>query len=588
VDYIEKDRRIKLNFRASQEKTHRPLSHQQMILNKSQVQKVYAQEIQSHQIIAQQIQSQQIQANPTWGLDRIDQTSLPLNQSYDYKRDASNVNVYVIDTGILNSHVEFEGRAQSGIDTIDDDSDSTDCNGHGTHVAGTIGGKTYGVAKKVKLFGVRVLDCEGSGQYSDVIAGVDWVTANHVKPAVVNMSLGGPVSQALDDAIKNSIQAGITYVVAAGNENQDACNSSPAGVAQALTVGSTDSADKRSSFSNHGSCVNIMAPGSRILSATHTSNSATETLSGTSMAAPHVAGVAALYLSSQPQASPQNVFETLRSNSVSNKIGDIKGSSNLLVNSQFVPAPSQEDEEDDDDGDGDDNDGDQDEDGDNGNGDQGADPKQLQNGVENSLVSANQGTEVFYQIQVPMGAKTLEVKISGGSGDADLYLKNGSAPTTSQYDCRPYLSGNDEVCSVNNPKPGVYHLMIRAYRAYQNLKLKATYVVPIVEPGPCPGCEVFSGQLTAPGQKQYQPNGTYYQTLKGSAHKFVLEGPSNADFDIYLQKWNGSQWIEVAKAITSKSNETIMYAGDAGYYILEVRSYSGTGAYKLYKKVDEL
>jgi subtilisin family serine protease len=201
------------------------------------------------------------QANPpSWGLDRIDQASLPLNGSYTYPNAASNVTAYVIDTGVRISHADFGGRAVNGYDFIDNDPVANDCNGHGTHVAGTVGGTSYGVAKGVKLVAVRVLDCQGSGSYSQIIAGVDWVTRNAVKPAVANMSLGGSAGSTLDNAVKASIAAGVTYAVAAGNSNADACNTSPARLPEAITVGATDSADARASFSNYGACLDLFAP----------------------------------------------------------------------------------------------------------------------------------------------------------------------------------------------------------------------------------------------------------------------------------------------------------------------------------------
>ena len=206
----------------------------------------------------------------------------------------------MIDTGIRASHQEFAGRIGNGFTAITDGQGTNDCNGHGTHVAGTTGGTTYGVAKQVTLHPVRVLSCSGSGSNSGVIAGVDWVTANHVKPAVANMSLGGGVSTALDNAVQNSIAAGVSYAVAAGNSNANACNYSPARAANAVTVGSTTSSDARSSFSNFGTCVDLFAPGSSITSAWYTSNTATNTISGTSMASPHVAGALALYLHDEP------------------------------------------------------------------------------------------------------------------------------------------------------------------------------------------------------------------------------------------------------------------------------------------------
>ena len=253
------------------------------------------------------------QSPATWGLDRIDQRNPPLSNSYTYTATGSGVTAYIIDTGILASHNEFGGRVTSGYTAINDGRGTTDCNGHGTHVAGTVGGSTYGVAKQVTLKPVRVLDCSGSGSTSGVIAGVDWVTSNHAAgtPAVANMSLGGGVSSALDSAVTNSINDGVTYAVAAGNESTNACNGSPSRVGAALTVGSTTSSDARSSFSNYGSCLDLFAPGSSITSAWYTSNTATNTISGTSMATPHVAGVAALYLQGNPTASAATVSSAI-------------------------------------------------------------------------------------------------------------------------------------------------------------------------------------------------------------------------------------------------------------------------------------
>jgi aqualysin 1 len=273
-----------------------------------------------------------VQSNPPWGLDRIDERSLPLSRSYTYTTSGAGVNAYIIDTGIRRSHSQFGGRARVGFDAIGDGRNTDDCHGHGTHVAGTVGGSTYGVAKAVTLYAVRVLSCSGSGSTSGVIAGVNWVTANHRTPAVANMSLGGGPSTSLDSAVRNSIAAGVTYSIAAGNSNRNASTASPARVAEAITVGSSTSSDTRSSFSNFGSVVDLFAPGSGIQSAWYTSNTATATLSGTSMAAPHVAGVAARILQSNPGASPASVRNTIVNSATMNALSNIpSGTANRLL-----------------------------------------------------------------------------------------------------------------------------------------------------------------------------------------------------------------------------------------------------------------
>ncbi|MDQ0943421.1 subtilisin family serine protease [Streptomyces sp. V1I1] len=281
------------------------------------------------------------QANATWGLDRVDQRNLPLSKSYTYNTSASNVNAYIIDTGIRTSHSEFGGRASVGTDTVGGGQNGQDCQGHGTHVAGTVGGKTYGVAKGVKLIAVRVLDCSGSGTTAGVIAGVDWVTANAKKPAVANMSLGGSANTSLDNAVKKSIASGVSYAIAAGNGiilglPANACNYSPARVPEAITVGATDSSDRRASFSNYGTCLDLFAPGVNITSAWKDNDTATNTISGTSMATPHTVGVAALYLSTHATATPAQVRDALVNNATSGKVQDPRtGSPNKLLYSLF-------------------------------------------------------------------------------------------------------------------------------------------------------------------------------------------------------------------------------------------------------------
>jgi serine protease len=388
------------------------------------------------------------QTGATWGIDRVDQRNLPLSGTYTYDTTASNVHAYVIDTGVLSSHTQFGGRVSGGYTAISDGRGTTDCNGHGTHVAGTVAGSTYGIAKAARVHPVRVLGCTGSGSNSGVIAGMDWVANNHVKPAVANMSLGGGASSATDQAVQNMVDAGVTVVVAAGNDNSNACNYSPARAASAITVGSTTSSDARSSFSNYGSCLDIFAPGSSITSAWYTSTSATNTISGTSMASPHVAGVAALYLAANPNATPSQVTSAVLNASTPSKVTSPgSGSPNRLLYSFFdgsePPPPPPPDDT-------------------------------LEDGVPVTGISGGSGSQQFWTLQVPSGASNLSFQISGGTGDADMYVNYGSAPSTSNYDCRPYLNGNNETCNMT-ATAGTWHVMLRGYTSYSGVSLVANY-----------------------------------------------------------------------------------------------------------------
>jgi serine protease len=462
---------------------------------------------------------------PSWGLDRIDQRDRPLSTTYRYDTYASNVHAYIIDTGIRSTHADLAGRVASGFTSVNDGNGTNDCNGHGTHVAGTVGGTTYGVAKEVRLYPVRVLNCSGSGSTSGVIAGVEWVTTNHVSPAVANMSLGGGASTALDDAVRNSVASGVTYAIAAGNSNANACSSSPARVSQALTVGSSTSSDARSSFSNYGTCVDLFAPGSSITSAWSTSDTATNTISGTSMAAPHVAGAAALYLSVNSTAAPAAVHDAIVNNASVNKLSSIgTGSPNRLLYSLFDGSP----------------------------------------------VDARPNAAFTYTC-----ADLNCTFVNGSTDDHDIVSHAwnfGDGQTSSDVSpTHSYGSGGTFTVS----------LTVTDIADQTDFESKP---VTVVAPGgaPCTGCLEYTGTLSGTGDSDIHPNGSWYYSSLSGTHRGWLQGPSGTDFDLYLQKWNGFSWSTVARSESVTSQEQIAYSGTAGYYRWRVSSYSGSGSYSFW------
>ena len=488
--------------------------------------------------------SQTTQPNATWGLDRVDQRDRPLDGVYIYDTTASNVYTYIVDTGVRPNHNDFGNRVLSGFTAISDGRGSNDCNGHGTHVAGTVAGSTWGVAKAARIVPVRVLNCQGSGTNSGVIAGMDWVAANHIKPAVANMSLGGGASTATDNAVTGMRNAGVTVVVAAGNENQNACNVSPARSADAITVGSTTSTDARSNFSNWGSCVDIFAPGSSITSAWHTSNSATNTISGTSMAAPHVAGIAAIFLAGNPNATPAQVENAVSSNASTGKVSGLNGSPNLLAYSRF---------------------------GGGGGGDPDPEPGELQNGVAISNLSGSQGSETFFTMEVPNGAENLVFQMSGGSGDADLYVRRGAPPTTSTYDCRPYLNGNNETCSFATPQSGTWHVMIRGYTSYSSVSLVGSYE----EPSSSNELEKGVPVTGLAGQQGSEVFFTFEVESGATDLSFQMSGGSG-DADLYVRRGAPPTTSTYdCRPYLNGNNETCNFASpQSGTWHVMIRGYS--------------
>ena len=485
------------------------------------------------------------QNNATWGLDRLDQQDLPLNQTYNYNYSGNGVHVYIVDTGINANHSEFSNRVGSGYDAVDNDSNPNDCQGHGTHVAGTTAGTTFGVAKDATVHGVRVLNCEGSGQTSDIVEGVDWVIQNNSGDAVINMSLGGSASSAMDEAVEKAWDAGIVTVVAAGNDNSDACSYSPARSNKAITTGSTDNQDRRSSFSNYGNCVDIFAPGSDITSAKYDTNNSSTEMSGTSMASPHVAGAAALYLEKNPGSTPAQVLQGLEDNAIQNTITDVKsGSPNLMLNIDFGSGGT----------------------------DPEPDPIALENG--NSLsISGDKDSQNSYTFEVTEGATDISVSMSGGTGDADLYIKKGSQPTTSSYDCRPYKDGNAESCSLDSS--GSYYIMVAGYATYQNVSLLGQFSGGT---DPEPSNELKNGKVKNIAGAKNSENRYEFSVPSGSTEISIAMSGGTGDADLYVKLGSAPTTSSYdCRPYKDGNNESCDLTSGGNYHILVVgyETYSG-------------
>ena len=485
------------------------------------------------------------QSGATWGLDRIDQRARPMDGKYIYPDSAGQgVHVYVIDTGLNPNPSEFTGRVGASRNfvgttslfstTAPDPANWADCNGHGTHVSGTTSGTVYGVAKKSTIHAIRVLDCQGSGSNSGVIAGVDYVTQNAQRPAVANMSLGGGDSAALDTAVKNSIAAGIAYAVAAGNDSANACTGSPNKLPEAITVGATENTDAMASYSNFGTCLDIFGPGSNITSANYSNNTGTSVLSGTSMASPHVAGAAALVLARNTSATPQQIRDTLLAEATTGVLTGIKtGSPNKLL---YVANT-------------------------------GGGPV-----VDNPPVAA-----------FTVSCTNLACTFNGGSSTDD----NGIAAYAWTFG--DSTSGNGATVSKTYSAAGTYTvaLTVTDTTSQTNSKSQAVTVTAApVNTGPCSDCTTKTGTL-ANGGTAYDPSANGFSS-NGGQFKGYLRGPAGTDFDLYLEKLTsgilGTSWSSAASAATTGSSEDVVYTGTAGTYRWRIKSYSGAGTYTFYVK----
>lgn len=474
-----------------------------------------------------------VQNNPTWGLDRIDGRNLPLNSQYHYQTTGRGVHAYVIDSGLNTNHSEFRGRIGNGFSLFNT---VEDCNGHGTHAAGIIGGTTLGVAKEVTIHPLRVFDCEGNGTVSGVVEALGWIERNYQLPAVVNLSLVSNSSAPLDEAVAKTIAKGITLVAAAGNYSKNACDFSPARLRNTITVGASSSNDSFSNFSNRGGCVDIIAPGTQITSAWIGSANASNVSSGTSQASPFVAGVAALYLEANPNAPAASVQQAILNNASQNVIRNLPaGTPNRLLFSQIARA-----------------------------------------NTPNRSPSAN------FSATPNAGTAPLTVQFDASSS---------SDPDNDPLQYHWFFADGTNAQGVrvqhSFSQAGNYNVTLQVSDG--QLLGQKTQSILVYQGGtsssntgnPCPSCQEYTGNIATTGQFAFQPNGNYYYAPAGTQRAF-LQAADNVDLELELYAWNNNGWSRVATSTNSGSSEVIVYNGKANYYVWRVASYRGAGNYRLF------
>ncbi|KJQ54441.1 Extracellular serine proteinase precursor [Microbacterium sp. SA39] len=474
---------------------------------------------------------------PSWGTDRVDQRGQPLNQRFAYPDSAgAGVNVYVVDSGIRLTHSEFAGRLRPGFDAITPGGNASDCNGHGTHVAGTAVGSTYGIAKKATVYPVRVLDCKGESLSTTILTGIEWVAENAVRPATINYSVGCRQAcsiPSIDAAVKSIVASGITWVSAAGNSNDDACRYSPQLVPETITVGNSTRTDSKAPSSSWGRCLDVWAPGSEIISSWFTGDTEARSATGTSMAAPHVTGATALYLSANPSATPAQVHAAVVDNATPGTLTGLDTASpNRLLYTGFLnrttnPAPT---------------------------------------AVDLAAIANKTGTV----------GQPLSVSVSATGGTAPYSFSATGLPAGLAIDAKTgTISGTPTAAAVSAITVTVRDSASPASSDTATFTLTVTGGATTPAPSTCTGTSVGAGTLTA-GRQAASPS----FTRAAGAIEVCLDGPSGADFDVYLQRnYSFFGWITVAQGTSVNPDEKFAYSASAGTYRVVVKADSGSGAY---------